>query len=64
MWGLSLIVPGLSSSTVLMCLGLFNPLTEGISNFDFSVLVPFIIGIAATALALARLVYMLFKKHY
>ena len=64
MWGLSLIVPGLSSSTVLMCLGLFNPLTEGISSFDFSVLIPFGIGIALTALALARLVYMLFKKHY
>ena len=64
MWGLSLIVPGLSSSTVLMCLGLFEPLMEGISNFDFSVLVPFVIGIVVTALALARLVYMLFKKHY
>ena len=64
MWGLSLIVPGLSSSTVLMCLGLFDPLTKGISEFDFSVLVPFVIGIALTALAFARLVNMLFKKHY
>lgn len=64
MWGLSLIVPGLSSSTVLMCLGLFDPLTEGISSFDFAVLVPFVIGIGLTALALARLVNMLYKKHY
>lgn len=64
MWGISLIVPGLSSSTVLIYLGLYVPLTEGISAFDFSVLIPFGVGIAVTALAFARLVNMLFKKHY
>lgn len=64
MWGISLIVPGLSSSTVLIYLGLYVPLTEGISGFDFSVLIPFGIGIAITVLAFARLVNMLFKKHY
>ena len=35
-----------------------------ISEFDFSVLIPFGIGIAVTVLAFARLVNMLFKKHY
>ena len=64
MWGVSLIVPGLSSSTLLIYLGLYVPLTEGISSFDFSVLVPFGIGIVVTVLAFARLVNMLFKKHY
>lgn len=64
LWGLSLIVPGLSSSSVLECLGLYEPLMEGIANFNFAVLLPFVIGIAATALAFARLVNMLFKKHY
>lgn len=64
MWGVSLIVPGLSSSTLLIYLGLYVPLTEGISSFDFSVLIPFGIGIVVTALAFARLVNMLFKKHY
>jgi putative membrane protein len=64
MWGISLIVPGLSSSTVLIYLGLYVPLTEGISNFDISVLLPFGIGIIATALIFAKLVNMLFKKHY
>lgn len=64
MWGISLIVPGLSSSTVLIYLGLYVPLTEGISNFDLSVLLPFGIGIIVTVLLLAKLVNMLFKKHY
>ncbi len=64
LWGLSLIVPGLSSSTLLIYLGLFEPLTEGISGLDFTVLLPFIIGISATVVLLAKFVNMLFKKHY
>ena len=64
MWGISLIVPGLSSSTVLIYLGLYVPLTEGIGSFDFKVLIPFGIGIIVTVLLLAKFVNMLFKKHY
>ena len=64
MWGVSLIVPGLSSSTVLIYLGLYIPLTEGIGSFRLEVLVPFLIGIVATVLLFAKLVNMLFKKHY
>ncbi len=64
MWGISLIVPGMSSSPVLQYLNLLEPLTSGIGKFDFRVLIPFVIGIAVTVLAFARLVNMLFKKHY
>ncbi len=64
MWGVSLIVPGLSSSTVLIYLGLFDDLSGGISSFDLNVIIPFIIGIVVTALMFARLVNMMFKKHY
>ena len=64
MWGISLIVPGMSSSTVLIFLGLYVPLTEGISGFDMGVLIPFGIGIVITVLLLAKLVNMMFKKHY
>lgn len=64
MWGLSLIIPGLSSSTVLIFLGLYVPLADGIAGFDMSVLIPFGIGIVVTALLLAKLVNMLFQNHY
>lgn len=64
MWGISLIVPGLSSSTVLIFLGLYVPLTEGIGGFDMSVLLPFGVGIVITVLLFAKLINMLFKKHY
>ena len=64
MWGISMIVPGLSSSTLLIFLGLYVPLADGIAGFDMSVLIPFGIGIVITVLLLAKLVNMLFKKHY
>ena len=64
LWGLSLIVPGLSSSSILIYLGLYEPMTAGIADLDLNVVIPMLIGIIATSLALARLVNMLFKKHY
>jgi len=64
LWGISLIVPGMSSSSLLMFLGLYQPMSVGISTFDFGVLVPFAIGIIGTVLLLARLVNHLFNKHY
>ena len=64
LWGISLIVPGMSSSSVLIFLGLYQPMSAGISTFDPGVLVPFAIGIIATVVLLARLVNHLFDKHY
>ena len=64
LWGMSLIVPGLSSSSILIFLGLYEPLTAGIGALDFSVILPFLIGIGGTVLLFARLVTMLFERHY
>jgi len=64
LWGISLIVPGMSSSSVLIFLGLYQPMSAGISTFDLGVLVPFAIGIVGTVLLLARLVNHLFNKYY
>lgn len=64
LWGISLIVPGMSSSSVLIFLGLYQPMSAGIASFDLGVLVPFAIGIIGTVLLLARLVNHLFNKHY
>lgn len=64
LWGISLIVPGMSSSSVLMFLGLYQPMSAGIASLDINVLFPFAIGISATVLLLARVVNHLFNKHY
>lgn len=64
LWGISLIVPGMSSSSLLMFLGLYQPMSAGIASFDIQVLIPFAIGIIGTVLLLARLVNHLFENHY
>ncbi|NLI53021.1 MAG: DUF368 domain-containing protein [Clostridiales bacterium] len=64
LWGISLIVPGMSSSSLLLFLGLYQPMSAGIAALDVSVLGPFAIGIIATVVLLARLVNHLFEKHY
>jgi len=64
LWGISLIVPGMSSSSLLMFLGLYQPMSAGIATLDPNVLIPFAIGIISTVVLLARLVNNLFEKHY
>lgn len=61
---LSVIAPGMSFSTLLMPLGLYTPLVEGIGNLDFSVLIPAGIGALLTVILLARAVTSLMEKHY
>lgn len=64
MWGISLVVPGMTSSSLLIFLGLYYPMTAGIAALDMGVVLPFVLGIGVTVLLLARLVNKLFEKHY
>ena len=61
---LSVIAPGMSFSTLLMPLGLYEPFIAGISNFDFSILIPGGIGGLATVILFSKAVDTLFKRHY
>ena len=61
---LSIIAPGMSFSTTLMPLGLYEPFVAGIGDFDFGVLIPGGIGGLVTVILFAKAVDMLFKKHY
>lgn len=64
LWGLSLIVPGMTSSSVLMSLGLLVPLSAAIVAFDLPIIGVWLLGLAGTVLILARLVNGLFEKHF
>lgn len=61
---LSVIAPGMSFSTLLMPLGLYNPLMEGIGNLNFAIIIPCGIGALVTVILLAKAVDNLLKKHY
>ncbi len=61
---LSVIVPGMSFSTLLMPLGLYEPFVSGIGHIDFSILIPGGIGGLATVILLSRAANALFEHHY
>lgn len=61
---LSVIAPGMSFSTLLMPLGLYEPFVGGIGNLELAVLLPGGIGALATVLLLSKAVNTLFETHY
>jgi putative membrane protein len=61
-WGLSFIVPGFSSSTLLLFFGIYAPMSAGIKSLDFSVIIPIGIAMLATMLALSRVMKLVFEK--
>lgn len=63
-FGVSIVMPGLSAYTLLEFLGLFSPLVLGAKSLDFGVLVPVAIGGAAALILLAKLINMLYEKHF
>lgn len=64
LWGMSIIIPGMTSSSVMMALDLYEPLMKNLSSLNFWVLGMAIPGIVVTVVLLARLVNWLFGEHY
>jgi len=64
MWGLSIIIPGLTSSSIMMSLGIYEAFNTGLATFDLEVIIPWVAGMIVTAAALARLIERIFQKHY
>ncbi len=62
--GIGLVVPGMSPSSLLIFLGLYQPMSAGIASLDFGVLIPLGIGMAMLVLVLAKPIKYLFDKHY
>ncbi len=62
-WGLSMVVPGLSSSSILLFLGLYEPMTRGISGLDFGVLLPLGLGFIAALVLTAKGVNYIIKNY-
>lgn len=63
-WGFSLIVPGLSSSSILIAMRIYQNLMDAVSRLDFSVILPLMLGIALVAILFARVVEMLLSRFH
>lgn len=64
LWGLSFIVPGLSSSSLLLFFGLYQPMLSGISRLDLGVLMPMALGMLGCVLVLSKAVGFAYKRYY
>ncbi len=62
--GMGFVIPGLSSSPLLIFLGLLSPMLDGALDFDFSVIIPVCLGVVAAVLLLAKLMNFIFGRFY
>ncbi|MCL2810912.1 MAG: DUF368 domain-containing protein [Clostridia bacterium] len=63
-FGLSAIIPGLSSTTLIVLMGLYKAMTDGIGSLDMQVLLPIVAGVGAGFLLLSKLFNRLFDRAY
>lgn len=63
-WGLSFIVPGFSSSTLLLFFGIYEAMSLGISRLELSVILPLGGALLVTVLLLARLMRFVFARFH
>ena len=64
LWGMGVVIPGMTSSSVMMALGLYQPMLEGLARLDLLVLSAALPGMFLTIALLARLVTWFFRRHY
>ncbi len=63
-FGVSIVMPGLSAYTILEFLGLFQPLVNGAASCDMGVLIPIAAGGATALILLSKLISILYEKHF
>ena len=59
----TMIIPGISGSFVMMLLGVYETIIGALSNFNFYVIIPFAIGAVVGIIFGAKLISMLIKKN-
>lgn len=64
LWGMSIVIPGMTSSSVMMALGLYQPMLEGLANLDLLVLSASLPGMVLAIVLLARVVTWFLRTHY
>lgn len=62
LWGLSFVIPGLSSSSLLLFFGLYQPMLAGIPSLDMDVLIPMAVGMAGCVLLLSKAIGFAYKN--
>lgn len=64
LWGMGIVIPGMTSASVMMALGLYQPVLDGLARMDLLVLSASLPGMGLTVLLLARAMNWFFREHY
>lgn len=64
LWGMGIVIPGMTSASVMMALGLYQPILDGLARMDFLVLSSCLPGMGLTVLLLARVMNWFLREHY
>ena len=59
-----IIVPGVSSTVILMCLGIYNIYLNAVANMNFVILIPMGIGVIIGSIFWMKIIKILFEKYY
>lgn len=64
LWGISVVIPGITSSSIMMALGLYQPMMDGLARMDLPILFSCVPGLVLAVLLTARGVAWLMQTHY
>lgn len=59
-----IVVPGISNTVILMCLGVYTQYITAIANIDLSILIPLSIGLFFGCILWIKIIKYLFEKHH
>lgn len=62
--GMGIIIPGMTSSGIMMALGLYEPMLQALAGFDWKVLLAYGPSLVLSIVLLARFVQWMFRRHY
>jgi len=57
------LIPGISGSAMLVVLGVYSPIIQAVSTFDFVLLAPFALGCLISLLLLPKVVLSIYSSH-
>ena len=63
LWGMSIVIPGMTSSSVMMALGLYQPMLEGLARLDLLVLSASLPGMVLAIALLGQVVRWYLRSH-
>lgn len=61
---IGIVVPGVSSTVILMCLGVYSSYLNAVANIDFSILAPMGIGVLLGSLLFLKIIQFLLNRYY